>query len=99
MEYGVLVDPVDPEDIARGLLRLLNNPDVWATFAERGRRRVQERYTWEQTAQGYVSLIEQIVAHPEARRPERRLPIHPYFRDARPEHRITLDELWALYAG
>ena len=99
MEYGVLVDPLDPEDIARGLLRLLNNPDVWATFAERGRRRVQERYTWEQTAQGYVSLIEQIVDHPEARRPERRLPIHPYFRDARPEHRITLDELWALYAG
>ena len=28
-EYGVLVDPADPEDIAKGLQRVLCNPEEW----------------------------------------------------------------------
>lgn len=96
-EYGVLVDPADPEDIAKGLLRLLSDRATWEGFAQRGRQRVLDRYTWERTAEGYMAQIDELVAHPDARRPETLLPIHPYFQDADPEHDITLDELRAIY--
>ncbi len=98
-EYGVLVDPTDPADIAWGLLRLLCNPATWAGFAQRGRRRVLDHYTWERTAQGYLALIEAMVADPVARRPEKLLPIHPYFKDASAANDITLDELREIYFG
>jgi sucrose-phosphate synthase len=96
-EYGVLVDPTDPEDIAQGLLRLLGDKETWEGFARRGRQRVLDRYTWERTAEGYLVKIEALVADPQARRPETLLPIHPYFQDAAPEHNITLAELRAIY--
>jgi sucrose-phosphate synthase len=95
--YGVLVDPTDPEAIAAGLLRLLRDDEVWATFARRGRQRVLDRYTWERTAEGYLAQIAAIVAHPGARRPEALLRIHPYFVDASREHDVTLEELKAIY--
>lgn len=98
-EYGVLVDPADVEDIARGLERMLGDEEAWERFARRGRQRVLDRYTWERTAENYLRVIEGIVAAPEARRPEELLRIHPYFRDGDPENDVTLDELSALYFG
>ncbi|MBC8446809.1 MAG: glycosyltransferase [Chloroflexi bacterium] len=98
-EYGVLVDPADPADIAGGLERLLGDAQAWQEFARRGRQRVLDRYTWERTAAGYLRLIEQIVAHPEVRRPHERLPIHPYFGNPQPETDVSLAELARLYLG
>lgn len=63
-EFGVLVDPKDTEDIADGLLRLLASPETWKDFRQRGRRRVLNRYTWEQTAAGYLSVLEDILQQP-----------------------------------
>lgn len=97
VEYGVLVDPEDPADIARGLERLLCDAKAWQAFARRGRQRVLERYTWERTAAGYLALLAEIVANPAARRPAALLPIHPYFRDPRPENDVSLQELERLY--
>jgi sucrose-phosphate synthase len=99
IQYGVLVDPADPEDIACGLERLLGDEATWTTFAQRGRQRVLDCYTWERTAQNYLRVIKDIVAAPEARRPEELLPIHPYFRKARTENDIALDELRELFSA
>jgi len=96
-EYGILVDPSDPEDIALGLERVLENEDSWETFSRRGRQRVLDRYTWERTAEGYLDVIEEIVAAPDARRPDERLPVHPYFCRPTVANDVTLDELKALY--
>jgi sucrose-phosphate synthase len=52
---GILVDPFDSSDIARGLLQALAE---YADLSERARRRVSEVYTWRKTAQGYLSVIE-----------------------------------------
>ncbi len=52
---GVLVDPDDPRDIARGLLEALDNRQV---LAVRARERVLKTYTWQRTAERYLSLIE-----------------------------------------
>ena len=53
---GVLVDPDEPSDIARGLNVALENQ---ADLAQRARQRVLTTYTWQKTAEGYASLIEQ----------------------------------------
>jgi sucrose-phosphate synthase len=96
-EYGVLVDPTDPADIAQGLLRLLREPETWTTFAQRGRQRILDAYTWERTAEGYLRQISAVTEAPESRRPKQLLDIHPYFRKSTPENDVTLDELAALY--
>jgi sucrose-phosphate synthase len=96
-EYGVLVDPADPADIARGLERVLTDEETWERFARRGRQRVLDRYTWERTAANYLSVIEEIVAAPEARRADDLLTIHPYFRAPTAENDITLERLSELY--
>jgi sucrose-phosphate synthase len=98
-EYGVLVDPEDPADIARGLERVLCNEKEWEYFAEAGRQRVMEFYTWDCTAKNYLSVIEQIVSSPEARRSTKLLPIHPYFLNPQPSNDISLEELSQLYFG
>lgn len=72
-EYGVLVDPTDPRDIAAGLERALG--DEWETLAAAGRQRVHDRYTWDRTANGYLAAIEQAAAPSE----RELLPIDPYF--------------------
>ncbi|HEX22891.1 MAG TPA: glycosyltransferase, partial [Chromatiales bacterium] len=51
---GVLVDPTNAEDIARGLLQGIAHA---ADYARRGRRRVQMTYTWAKTAERYLEVI------------------------------------------
>ena len=54
-EAGVLVDPTDVEDIARGLLKALEH---YERYAERGQGRVAEKYTWHATAGRYLEVIQ-----------------------------------------
>ena len=56
---GVLVDPSDSTDIARGLREALQNT---AYYAEKGQQRVHSKYTWDKTAQGYSTVIEAAVS-------------------------------------
>lgn len=98
-EYGVLVDPEDPADIARGLERLLCDEKEWEYFAQAGQERVLKTYTWETTAQNYLTLIEQMVSSPQARPQAELLPIHPYFRNPQPQTDVSLEELSHIYFG
>ncbi len=59
-DFGVLVDPYNPDDVARGLLRALG--EEWATLSRAGRGRVLSRYTWDRTAEGYLAAIERVLA-------------------------------------
>ncbi len=97
VEYGVLVNPGDPADIARGLLRLMA-ATTWQQFAWAGQQRVRARYTWERTAQGYEEQLAAIVATP-IRRAAPPLPIPACFRPAPAEPSPALDELQACYFG
>ena len=51
---GVLVDPFDVDDIARGMNEAL---DQQVDLAVRGRERVQAMYTWDKTATAYLLVI------------------------------------------
>ncbi|MGI9049179.1 MAG: glycosyltransferase [Rubrobacteraceae bacterium] len=57
---GLLADPHDLEDIATKLLRLVGDRETWHIYADRGRERVRERYTWQGTAEGYLRLAEKL---------------------------------------
>jgi sucrose-phosphate synthase len=87
-EFGVLVDPSDPADIAAGILRLIGPDGRWDDLRRAGRQRVLERYTWARTATGYLDVIQQIVAE--------RLPIPRYFREPGPSTDLPLDTLDAF---
>lgn len=98
-EYGILVDPEDSADIARGLERLICNENEWEYFAQAGKERVMKTYTWECTAKNYLTVIEQMVSSPKTRRPPTLLPIHPYFLNPQTNTDISLEELSRLYFG
>ncbi len=84
-EYGVLIDPTDPSDIAAGLIRALGSE--WDSLADAGRQRVLDRYTWDRTAEGYVSAIERVRASDG----RTLIPIHPYFSAGSPD--VAADRL------
>ncbi|NEP01415.1 MAG: glycosyltransferase family 1 protein [Symploca sp. SIO2E9] len=96
-DYGLLVDPEDPTDIARGLEQLLSNPQEWEDFAQSAHKHVLQNHTWEATAQEYLNHIEQILSLPLTRSREELLPIHPYFLDPTSTNEIPLAELSSLY--
>ncbi len=96
-EYGVLVDPFDPADIARGLLRVLGDEATWQRYAEAGHRRVHDRYTWDSTARQFEQVLAGLVDDPPHPPLPKGLPIHPYFLQPTPENDIPLEELADLY--
>ena len=61
-EFGVLIDPVDPDDVTRGLMRVLESPASWQRYSEAGHQRILSRYTWERTAAGYAKVLEELIA-------------------------------------
>jgi sucrose-phosphate synthase len=93
-EFGVLVDPFAPDDIARGLLRVLGSKETWNSFHQAGVRRVLTRYTWERTAEGYSSTIEDVL---RGSAQVGKLAIREYFTHPTPDTDLPLSELAALY--
>lgn len=57
-EYGILVDPSDPEEVSAGLYKLVGSEDRWNEYAEAGYQRVIDHYTWERTAERYLEAIQ-----------------------------------------
>lgn len=95
-EFGVLVDPADPEDIAQGLMRVLGSEESWERFRAAGMGRVLSRYTWERTAERYAGVLQRL---PREEAQVREITIPEYFADAAPEKDIPLAELRAVYFG
>ena len=63
-EYGVLVNPELPDELAAGLLRLLRDEKQWERFHQAGHQRVLDRYTWERTAAGYARVGRELATEP-----------------------------------
>lgn len=95
-EFGVLVDPTDPADIARGLLRVVGSGASWQHFHRAGMNRVLSRYTWERTAEGYLAVIEAMLREPAH---AGQLAIPAYFSRPLAAHEIGPADLEGLYFG
>jgi sucrose-phosphate synthase len=93
-EFGILIDPADPEDVARGLRRILESRDTWQHFRTAGIQRVLSRYTWERTAEGYLGVIEGMLQGPSH---SGALPMPGFFTNPGPETDISLSDLMNYY--
>ena len=58
-ETGRLVDPADPQSLARGMLEALDDQQRLASAAG---QMVNQRYTWQATARGYLRVIETLLS-------------------------------------
>jgi len=56
-DCGELVDPLDRGQMARALLKYLQDPGAWRRASENGVRRVPELYSWQAHADTYLKAI------------------------------------------
>jgi glycosyltransferase involved in cell wall biosynthesis len=66
-ETGLLVAPDDPEALASGMRRVLDDPALAARLGAGGRRRVLGRYTWAATAKGTAEQYHLVLEEHRAR--------------------------------
>ena len=58
-DAALYCDPDDPEDLARGIRRLVGDPSLQDDLSSRGAKRSQE-FTWERAASGLVEVLERV---------------------------------------
>ncbi len=78
-EFGILVDPEDPLDIANGITQLSLDYKRWKEMQGAGIQRIREKYTWEKTAEGYLREIQRLKNENKNRTFQ--YPIPSYFRN------------------
>jgi sucrose-phosphate synthase len=57
---GILVDPLDPEEIARALLKLLLDRESWLRASGKGLRGVHQHYTWQAHAKAFLESLNKL---------------------------------------
>jgi phosphatidyl-myo-inositol dimannoside synthase len=59
---GFLVDPEDPEDLARVLTQLLQDRDLMQRLGEQGRHRVLREFTWTRVGGQVAEILDTVMA-------------------------------------
>ena len=67
---GLLVPPADPAALADAIARLMSDAALRRRMGEAGRARIEEHFTWRQTALKTEALYEEVLGLPAAGRPE-----------------------------
>ena len=77
---GMLIDPLDKEQIAQTLIDVLSDADNWHTLAGNGVQGVRTHYSWQAHASRYLESIQPLVQQtqipPKGALPERSLLYH-----------------------
>jgi len=61
-ETGILVDPLDPADIADAITRLLSEPGLAARLGRDGRRRALDELSWPHYTERFARILAQVAA-------------------------------------
>lgn len=59
-ECALFVNPYDPKDIAEKILYLLDKPNEVKKIGERGRKLIEEKYSWEEESKKLLNLYKNI---------------------------------------
>lgn len=57
---GIITDVKEPEELARTIITLLKSPELQKKFSLNSRRHVIKHFSWEQTSNNFLSLINEI---------------------------------------
>ena len=57
---GIVVPAGDPEALAAGVARLLDDPDLRETYSASGRQRIAEHFSWLEAARAMTGLYQRI---------------------------------------
>lgn len=60
-DAGILVPPADPDALQHAILRLMDDPDLAASYGKAGYERVQRHLTWEAAAQSTVDAYRKVI--------------------------------------
>lgn len=66
-QNGILVDPLDTEEINNAIRSIISDSEAWETYSKNGIMNVRKYYTWEAHVDSYLSELEKL---------ESRLPGH-----------------------
>ncbi len=58
---GLLVDPMDPDDIRKAILRVLTEPGMWDEFSEAGKDNVYAHYSWRRHVERYLRDVREVL--------------------------------------
>ena len=75
---GVLINPLDSEDIARGIKEVLSDWETWQQRSSQGLKGVREHYSWDAHASCYLEMVRPIAektSAPLVRQPTTRRPL------------------------
>jgi len=67
-QTGVLVNPASPDDLARGILQLLREPERARALGRAGRKLILERFSLNRTVQDLAGLYDCLAAREKKRR-------------------------------
>ncbi|MBK5969598.1 MULTISPECIES: HAD-IIB family hydrolase [Thiorhodovibrio] len=77
---GILIDPLDKQDITKALLKVLCDASGWRKLAQNGLAGVREHYAWSAHADSYMEaldpLLEKVQPPPQAPLSRRRILYH-----------------------
>ena len=62
-DNGLLVDPLDSDEIEHALLRVLTEPDQWQQWSEAGITGTRKHYSWSKHVQRYLRDLDDILQH------------------------------------
>jgi len=58
---GILVDPLDEQDISQAIVELFSHPQKAQAMGERARKMILKKYNWEQESQKLLSLYDRLI--------------------------------------
>lgn len=59
-ECGIMVDPLNPDEIARAIEYLAKNPELRRKMGENAKKAVIEKYNWEEESKKLISLYDKL---------------------------------------
>jgi len=64
LDNGVLIDPLDLNDITAGMLKLLDNKELWQHMSQNGSAGAHQYYSWDSHIKTYISAVKSVISKP-----------------------------------
>lgn len=60
-DTAILINPKDPEDIRRGLIKVIENENLRECLGKKARKRVENEFNWEKIAKEYLHIYKKVI--------------------------------------